>query len=154
MQVGRGPTAVSSNTASFCQAGNALAPAGWHSVLDTSGSISALELAIYTGNLLGIIEETGPQEIILIQSDTEVRRVDYLDPGETFDQIEVEGRGGTRFQPAFDWIAQNADDANIIIYATDLQSSDTPENPGLPVIWLTPTRGKTMPFGTIIHVRP
>jgi len=123
-------------------------------VLDTSGSISALELAIYTGNLLGIIEETGPQEIILIQSDTEVRRVDYLDPGETFDQIEVEGRGGTRFQPAFDWIAQNAGDANIIIYATDLQSSDTPENPGLPVIWLTPTRGKTMPFGTIIHARP
>ena len=123
-------------------------------VLDTSGSISALELALYTGNLLGVIEETGPQEIIVIQCDAEVRRVDYLGPGETFDRIEVEGRGGTRLQPAFDWIAQNAADVNIIIYATDLISSDTPENPGLPVIWLTPTRGNLMPFGEIIHVKP
>ena len=123
-------------------------------VLDTSGSISAAELAVYTGNLLGIIEETGPEQIVLIQCDAEVRHVDYLDPGETFDRIEVKGRGGTRLQPAFDWITQNASDANIIIYATDLDSSDTPENPGLPVIWLTPTRGKTMPFGEIIHVKP
>jgi predicted metal-dependent peptidase len=123
-------------------------------VLDTSGSISVLELALYTGNLLGVIEETGPQEIIVIQCDAEVRRVDYLGPGETFDRIEVEGRGGTRLQPAFDWIAQNAADVNIIIYATDLICSDTPENPGLPVIWLTPTRGKSMPFGEIIHVKP
>ena len=123
-------------------------------VLDTSGSISARELGLYTGNLLGIIEETGPQEIIVIQCDTEVRRVDYLGAGETFDCIEVEGRGGTCFQPAFDWIVQNASDVNIIIYATDLRSSDTPKNPGLPVIWLTPTRGMTMPFGEIIHIKP
>jgi predicted metal-dependent peptidase len=91
---------------------------------------------------------------VLIQCDAEIRRVDYLDPGETFERIEVEGRGGTQFQPAFDWVSQNASDANIIIYATDLRSSDTPENPGIPVIWLTPTRGKTMPFGEIIHVKP
>jgi predicted metal-dependent peptidase len=32
-------------------------------VLDTSGSISARELAIYAANLLGIIEETGPEQI-------------------------------------------------------------------------------------------
>lgn len=123
-------------------------------VLDTSGSISAQELALYSGNLLGIIEETAPREIILIQCDAAVRRVEYLGAGESFERIEVEGRGGTQFQPAFDWIAANAPHANIIIYATDLYSSDTPEDPGIPVIWLTPTRGRSVPFGEIVHVKP
>ncbi len=66
-------------------------------VLDTSGSISARELAVYTAGVLGILEETGPEQVALIQCDTEVRRVTYLQPGETFDRIEVVGRGGTRF---------------------------------------------------------
>ena len=123
-------------------------------VLDTSGSISTQELGLYSGNLLGIIEETCPREIILIQCDAAVRRVEYLGLGESFDRIEVEGRGGTHFQPAFDWIAANAPHANIIIYATDLCSSDTPADPGTPVIWLTPTRGRSVPFGEIVHVKP
>src|ERR1700685_778215 len=58
-------------------------------VLDTSGSISQRELAVYTAAFLGIIEETGPELIALIQCDAAVRRVDYLGPGESFDQFEV-----------------------------------------------------------------
>jgi predicted metal-dependent peptidase len=121
-------------------------------VLDTSGSISARELAVYTGNVLGLLEETGPEVIALIQCDTDVKQVDYIHAGDGFDRIEVVGRGGTLFQPAFDWIADNAFDPRAIIYATDLGSADQPHDPGVPVIWLTPTRGRTMPFGTVIEV--
>ena len=121
-------------------------------VLDTSGSISAHELAVYTAGVLGILEETGPEQLALIQCDTEVRHVTYLQAGEGFDRIEVMGRGGTRFQPAFDWIAEFGFAPSVIVYATDLLCSDTPEDPGLPVIWLTPTRGRTAPFGEIVAV--
>ena len=121
-------------------------------VLDTSGSISARELAVYTAGVLGILEETGPEQVALIQCDTEVRDVAWLQPGETFDRIEVVGRGGTRFQPAFDWIAASGFGPNVIVYATDLVCCETPEDPGVPVIWLTPSRGRAIPFGTIVEV--
>ena len=123
-------------------------------VLDTSGSISARELAIYLAGLLGMIEETGPEQVAVIQCDTTVRRVDHLGPGETVDRIEVTGRGGTQFQPAFDWIAESGFNPHVIVYATDLCLSDGPEDPGTPVIWLTPTRGAAMPFGEIVEITP
>jgi predicted metal-dependent peptidase len=108
-------------------------------VLDTSGSISADELSVYTAAVLGILEETSPEAVALIQCDAEVQRVDTIQPGESFNRIEVHGRGGTRFQPAFDWIAESAFGADAIVYATDLHCSDQPQDPGLPVISLTPT---------------
>jgi predicted metal-dependent peptidase len=121
-------------------------------VLDTSGSISANELSVYTAAVLGILEETGPEMVALIQCDAQVQRVDYIQPGENFDRIEIHGRGGTRFQPAFDWIAESGFGADAIVYATDLNCSDQPQDPGVPVIWLTPTRNRTMPFGEIVPV--
>ena len=121
-------------------------------MLDTSGSISARELAVYTAAVLGILEETGPEQVALIQCDTQVRHVAYLEPGESFDTIEVIGRGGTRFQPAFDWIAESGFAPAVIVYATDLGSADVPEDPGIPVIWLTPTRGRAVPFGDVVEV--
>ena len=123
-------------------------------VLDTSGSISAHELAIYVANLLGIIEEAGPEQVAIIQCDAEVKHVDYLGPGESVDRIEVHGRWGTRFQPAFDWLAGSGFAPDVIVYATDLASRDTPTDPGVPVIWLTPTRRRSVPFGEVVEVTP
>jgi len=121
-------------------------------VLDTSGSISANELSVYTAAVLGILEETGPEVVALIQCDAQVQRIDTIQAGESFDRIEVHGRGGTKFQPAFDWIAESGFGADAIVYATDLNCSDQPRDPGVPVIWLTPTRNRTMPFGEIVPV--
>ena len=98
-------------------------------VLDTSGSISAAELSVYTAAVLGILEETGPEAVALIQCDAEVQRVDTIQPGESFDRIEVHGRGGTQFQPAFDWIAESGFGADAIVYATDLHCSDPAAGP-------------------------
>jgi predicted metal-dependent peptidase len=121
-------------------------------VLDTSGSISANELSAYTAAVLAILEETGPDVVALIQCDAQVQRIEYIQAGESFERIEVHGRGGTRFQPAFDWIAESGFCADAIAYATDLNCSDEPQDPGVPVIWLTPTLNRTMPFGEIVPV--
>jgi len=50
-------------------------------VLDTSGSISANELSVYTAAVLGILEETGPELVALIQCDADVKRIDTIQPG-------------------------------------------------------------------------
>jgi predicted metal-dependent peptidase len=121
-------------------------------VLDTSGSISEAELSVYTAAVLGLLEETSPESVALIQCDTEVRHVEYLQAGDSFDRITVHGRGGTRFQPAFDWIEESGLAPCMIIYATDLIVREIPQDPGRPVIWLTPSHGRKMPFGEIIHV--
>lgn len=122
--------------------------------VDTSGSIPARELAAYVANAAAVLDETGPEELILVQCDAAVQGVERFGPGETIDRIEVQGRGGTRFQPVFDWVAENAPHARAIIYATDLACSDRPADPGIPVIWLTPVRGRAMPFGEVVHIAP
>jgi predicted metal-dependent peptidase len=121
-------------------------------VLDTSGSITEPELARYTGEVLALLEEALPDELLLIQCDDAVRSVLHLRPGDELGRIEVEGRGGTRFQPAFDWIALHTEGVRAIVYMTDLLYSDRPRDPGLPVIWLTPATGRSVPFGEVVEV--
>lgn len=123
-------------------------------VLDTSGSISATELATYAGAVRAMLEEAEPEEIVLIECDAEVQHVQHLTTADGLDRIEVHGRGGTLFQPAFDWLAQHAPDIRAIVYMTDLMSADQPVDPGLPVIWLTPTLGRDGPFGETVRIRP
>lgn len=71
-----------------------------------------------------------------------------------FKRIEVHGRGATHFQSACDWIAESRSDPSAVVYATGLLYSDVPRDPGVPVIWLTPKRGRTVKLGEIIHVSP
>jgi predicted metal-dependent peptidase len=120
-------------------------------VLDVSGSLTAAELAAHTGTIVGLIEETRPDEVALIQCDAKVTRIDFLSSGETPDTIEVKGGGGTRFQPAFDWIAENFP-ADLIVYATDLECFDKPEDPGVPTIWVTPSTHRKGIFGDTIVI--
>ena len=123
-------------------------------VLDTSGSIPAEDLAAYLGEMRALLEEAMPEELILLQCDTAVRRVEQLRPGDDLARIAIEGRGGTLFQPAFDWILERAPSTRAIVYLTDLDCADRPQDPGLPVVWLSPCRHRAMPFGEIVHLAP
>jgi hypothetical protein len=82
------------------------------------------------------------------------RHVDYVPRGVALDQIEVHGRGVPKVQPAFDWMANFSPAFNAISYATDLDSSGNPEDPGPQVIWPAPKRNRTIPFGEIVTVTP
>ena len=121
-------------------------------VLDTSGSSTAYDLVHYTAGFCGAIEETQPEQVVLIQCDHEVTHVQWLEPGETPDQIIVRGGRGTRFQPAFDWVKDNID-ADAIVYATDLDCYEDYEDPGIPVLWLTGSNCKAPSFGEVVPVQ-
>ena len=120
-------------------------------VMDTSGSIGMAEHRAHLGVARSMLEDLAPRELLVIQCDTEVRRVDSLQPGDSLDEIKLAGGGGTLFVPAFEWIAEHAD-ADAIVYATDLASSDRPEDPGVQTIWLTPRTNRLAPFGETIVI--
>ena len=122
--------------------------------IDTSGSISKEELQIFAGEVEAIVMKHKPIKTWVIYCDAKVQRVDEYKPGDTF-QFAVTGRGGTRFEPVFEYVAKEGIEAEAVVYFTDLYGSHPAEPPPYPVLWLS-TSGKTMkaPFGETIPVRP
>jgi len=118
--------------------------------VDTSGSISNEELNTFMSEIRAIHEDTRPVKTHIIGIDTKVHDEYEYDGTEYIPkQLSFGGRGGTEFQPAFDW----AEDKNpsCLIYLTDLYASD-PDNPAYPTLWVSTTKDKHGPFGTTIYL--
>lgn len=118
--------------------------------IDTSGSIRQTELVSFLTEIKSIHEDVRPLNTHIIMVDTEVHAPQHFTEWDTIPtNMEAHGRGGTEFQPAFDW----ADDKNpaCFIYLTDLYASD-PKPPAYPTLWVSTTKGKKGPFGRTIHL--
>ena len=48
---------------------------------------------------------------------------------------KIKGRGGTAYQPAFDYFNASKDCVDGVIYFGDMDSADTPTKPSYPVLW-------------------
>jgi len=121
--------------------------------IDTSGSVSTKELQRYLSEIVGIIEECDPETLLVVPCDTEVKGPFKWVPGDTLTEIKVEGRGGTRVTPAFEWAHKHHDEViDWAIYFTDLEVSDFPEEPNYPVLWLS-TGQENAPWGNVIKCR-
>ena len=66
----------------------------------------------------------------------------------------MEGRGGTRFEPVFDYVRTNKINPQCLIYFTDMGSSFNFKKPNYPVLWIdTATKGEyKAPFGKTIAI--
>jgi predicted metal-dependent peptidase len=99
--------------------------------IDTSGSICNEDLKVFFKEIEKI--KGLNYEITIIECDAAVHRT-Y--PYKRVPKInEVEGRGGTAFQPVFDYIAKNALKPNALLYLTD-GFGDRPKKPKYPVLWV------------------
>lgn len=118
--------------------------------VDTSGSVSDNEIKAFVGEMQGIAQTTKPEKIILIKCDTEI----YDGPKvfEADDDIEVGNirRGGTRFEPPFEWLEEQGIKPQYMVYLTDGEAR-FPKEPDFPVIWVISTK-KQAPFGETIHI--
>ena len=120
--------------------------------IDTSGSISKEELQIFAGEVQTIVEKHKPIKTWVIYCDAAIQRVDEYKPGDTF-QFTVTGRGGTRFEPVFEYVAKEGIEAEAVVYFTDLAGSFG-NPPSYPVLWLsTVSKSIIAPFGETIPVR-
>lgn len=119
-------------------------------VIDTSGSVWEHGVISFLKELQAIISAFGEFEITILQVDTEVRHVQVIDNARPLDigRFHIEGGGGNRFSPGFDWVKEEkSNDIRGMVYLTDgyLFTNDVnpvPMNPPpYPVLWALTENG-------------
>lgn len=125
--------------------------------LDTSGSIysSLKALDAFFAEVRAILADIRPKRVVLIECDATVGRVSEAS---TLDDLEyarsrgVTGGGGTRFEPVFEYVAEQDMRPDTLIYLTDLEGSFPKEKPAYPVVWCSIDPG-TAPFGDTVRIK-
>ena len=123
--------------------------------IDTSGSVSSIELSHFLGELNAIAESSGAESVTIITCDYDVQDVVRYEKGDQIEDIVCKGRGGTRVMPVFDYIAENNINVDNFIYFTDMGIGDYPEHDvGYPILWVSSDmRGEEAPIGETTYLK-
>lgn len=117
--------------------------------IDTSGSVDRELLSEFISEIKEAMSIFSIP-VTVIHCDTKVQKVEELTED---DNIVPVGRGGTNFQPVFDYVNENLDDAKAIVYFTDGDAFDEFKEPSVPVLWaIYNNRHFKCDFGEIIIV--
>lgn len=102
--------------------------------VDSSGSVSDESFAKFMTEVYNISKMT--TKTFLIHADCEVQKVEVIKNGKAKAEVlnQRHGNGGTAYQPAIDECKKRSCD--VIVYFGDMDSADTPTNPGIPFIWV------------------
>jgi predicted metal-dependent peptidase len=87
----------------------------WYVGIDTSGSVSNNDLAMFFGEIESIAKNG---KIHLLQCDTELTDSGIYKKG-SWNKIEIKGRGGTELSPFFKYMIDNKVDKSKLIILTD-----------------------------------
>ena len=128
----------------------------WVMVVDTSGSMGQRTLQNVLAQIQDAIDTLGPRKTIILPVDSSVHEP-YEVQGKGGVPLTLGGGGGTKFQPAFDYIDEHYPDADGIVYLTDGHAWDwphlTPPANNIPLLWLTYGKPEdAYPFGDAIEV--
>lgn len=124
--------------------------------IDISGSISDEEFNQAMKEVLNIVKNYN-HEIIIVECDTEIRRVYKVKGIKDLKERTITG-GGTKFTPVFKYI--NSTDTNILIYFTDGKGEEKLSimPSGYTTLWLISGRGDKLslkePFGIVKKLKP
>lgn len=117
-------------------------------IRDTSGSVQDWQGAILS-ELAGIISETRPSRVVVIDADADVQRVLELDATDLL-PTDALGGGGTDFRPALDRIAEF--NPACVVYLTDLDGTFPAAEPAFPVLWATNNTYCKAPWGDTVAI--
>jgi predicted metal-dependent peptidase len=127
---------------------------------DTSGSMSDLDIGAILTEACGILTDVRPLSCHVVWCDAVVERVDEVEEASELIELTrtegVPGRGGTKFDPVFEWV-EEADletPPAVLIYGTDGYPNGWPKE-GIcdyPVIWLM-TTDVIAPWGITLKVQ-
>ena len=121
--------------------------------VDTSGSVDRATLALFMGEVATVLEFFDTRLTVLFH-DTKVQGVSSLARGDLPDLLVPVGGGGTDFRPIPKKISDEGIHPACLVWFTDLECNRFPEDPGYPVLWVTPERsGEKPPFGTVVFMR-
>lgn len=128
-------------------------------VRDTSASMSDELISNATGEIEAILEDVRPAKVIVFDIDTEIHARYDIERDESLpaEIARARGRGGTRFEPVFEWLADEGQDEDIagVVYMTDMEATFPQDDPGVPVLWIaTRNEGDIVPFGEVVPMFP
>jgi predicted metal-dependent peptidase len=122
-------------------------------VLDTSGSIKLQEMREFVTEVDAIKGQIRAR-ITLQACDAELSPMGpwIYEPWEEFKlPAELRGGGGTRFTPVFEWLEQQGENPDLVVYFTDAEGEFPRQEPRTPVLWLVKGRAK-VPWGQRVQL--
>lgn len=133
-------------------------------IIDSSGSIDETMLKNAAGAIVESLESGAIERLTILWADTHVRHVQEFETGDSVnaETLRYHGGGGTRFDNALAWVAENASDATAIVYLTDLEVFSQEAwgiEPDCPLLWAVhgtrrgyDGRAAGVPFGETVHI--
>ena len=121
--------------------------------LDTSGSIKAAEIDEFIAEVNAIKGQMRAR-VTLIPCDSAIAEGApwVYEPWEEFAYpAAVKGGGGTDFRPVFDWLEQQGQRPELLVYFTDAEGSFPAHKPNFDVIWLVKGKHK-VPWGQRVQL--
>lgn len=122
--------------------------------IDTSGSVGDEYLEQFLGEINSISNMANFEEIITVPVDYVVHEkgVKRFKNGQKITSLRIDGRGGTSFVPAFEWLKKQKDISPMrVIYMTDMEG-EFPRDPyPVKTLWLA-TTNHVAPWGTTIKM--
>ena len=106
--------------------------------IDTSGSVSNKELLEFFNEIYHIYKSG--TDVTVIECDADIQRI-YEYKGKLED-LSVQGRGGTDFEPVFAYLYENRDKYNNLIYLTDGECSPPVTQVLKPILWVHSSTSK------------
>lgn len=114
-------------------------------VVDTSGSIDAQrDLKVFLEGIVDIAKSFQSIKMTILSCDTQIHSIEEIHNGniEKVMELKLKGGGGTKFTPAFKWIADNKPEAKLVIFFTDGENCDGFINTyGMNTIWILTPNG-------------
>jgi predicted metal-dependent peptidase len=123
-------------------------------LVDTSGSISQVELNEFASELQGIMIAYPGVTLQIVYVDAAVAGHEII-TGQDPLVLTPAGGGGTDFRPGFDWLEENEIEPVAAVYYTDGWCHSFPEVPEFPVLWVLSTERRQdfeAPFGEVCQI--
>ena len=118
-------------------------------MIDTSGSISQKYLMMFASELVSILHAYPATTITVMYIDYVVAKVEEVDISDL--KFNAMGGGGTSFVPGYVYLEENGIYPNLVLYFTDGECDDFPDEPSFDTLWVC-TRGNfDPPFGKVIE---
>jgi predicted metal-dependent peptidase len=96
--------------------------------IDTSGSVSDAALTQFLSEIRAI---SNYAKVTVVEADNEVKDAYQYDPRKKY---TVKGRGGTAYQPAFNYFTEKTN-VDAVIYFGDMDTADSVIKPKFQVLW-------------------
>jgi len=103
-------------------------------LIDTSGSMDQVALACINNEAQAALDDGVLDEVDVIYGDTRVTRVDNYRQGDEI-QFDPRGGGGTDLKPLFKHVADEIEDASLIVCFSDMEIGDPGPEPACPVLF-------------------